>query len=270
MIKTLLVLLAIYFALSLIIYTIAPRLIFYPPKPGYTYNTSISLITTKDGARIAVRYLPNPKARYTILVSHGNAEDIGYMLPFLHEMYHHGFSVLAYDYRSYGLSTGTPTERHCFADAAAVYEYLVHTLKVSPEHIIVYGRSVGAAMALELATRKPVAGIIMQSPFVSAYRVVTHFPIFIFDQYNNLAKIKQLNIPLLIIHGTHDSIVPFWHSVKLYNAATNVPMKKHYWVEDADHNDVSEVAKEKYWQEFIKFITSDIAQNLSSIRKTKK
>lgn len=254
MIKTLLTLLAIYVALSLLIYVLAPNLIHYPPRAGYKYAPDVLLITTKNGAKIAARYLPNLKARYTILVSHGNAEDIGYMLPFLQAMHHHGFAVFAYDYRGYGLSTGTPTERHCYEDVSAAYEYLTHALKVPPARIITYGRSIGAAMALELALHKPVAGVIMQSPFVSAYRVATRFPLFLFDQYRNLAKIKRLARPLFIIHGTHDTIVPLWHSVKLYNAATVAPEKRYFWIEGAGHNNTLEVAGEKYWQMLDDFI----------------
>jgi abhydrolase domain-containing protein 17 len=246
-----------YFALALFLHFFARALIYVPPRPGYVDDHNIIKLRTKDNAIISAIYLKNPTSKYTVLISHGNAEDIGYMMPFLQAWQQHGFTVLAYDYQSYGTSTGTSTETNSYAAIAAAYDYLTKNLHTSPQKIILYGRSLGAAIALDLAVKQKAAAIIMESPFVSAYRVVTHFPLFIFDQFKNIDKISQLTIPLFIIHGTHDNIVPTWHGMKLYEAASVT--KQHFWVRNAGHNDLYWTAKEKYWQEignFVKLIGS--------------
>lgn len=253
MLKNILILIIIgYLALSLIAHFLANKLIFIPPKAGYEDSDNIIKLKTAYGEIISARYLKNPKAKYTILVSHGNAEDIGYMEPFLEEMEKHGFSVFAYDYQGYGTNQGTPSESHSYMDIDAAYDYLVDKLKIPPQNIVLYGRSLGSAVALDLAIRKPAKAIIMEAPFVTSFRVLTVSPILPFDKFNNLAKIKKLTMPLLIIHGMHDTIVPFWHGEKLYNAAKS--RKQSFWVPNANHNDILWQAGDKYWQVISKFI----------------
>lgn len=241
-----------YIALLGIAYFLSDQMIFIPPKSGYYDSEQYLKLTTADHNTIFASYLPHKNAKYTILFSHGNAEDIGYLQPFFKKMHQSGFAVFGYDYHGYGLSTGKPTERNTYLDIDAAYDYLTKVLHVSPENIIVFGHSVGAAVSLDLAVRKPVAAVILQGAFVTAFRVVTKIPIIPFDKFANLRKIKQLQQPLLMIHGTNDTIIPFWHAQKLYGNA--VSKKKFYVVKNAGHNDIVNVAGEEYWETISDFV----------------
>ena len=252
---------SVYIILLLFAFFISDRMIFLPPPSGYKQNQDLVKLTAFDGKNIYAVYLPNPEAKYTLLVSHGNAEDIGYLLPFLQEMHSHGFAVFAYDYHGYGLSGGKPTERNTYLDIDAAYDYLTKKLKIAPDHIISYGRSVGSAVALDLAIRKPVAAVVLQGAFVTAFRVLTHIPIVPFDKYNNLKKITKLKCPVLLIHGTSDRVVPFWHGAKLYAMAPQP--KEFYQVKNAGHNDLLFVAGKKYWQVLKEFIQKDVSSTES-------
>lgn len=239
-------------SILLFAYFVSDHMIFLPPRSGYENPEDFLKLTTADGETIYAVYLPNKAAKYTLLVSHGNAEDIGYLSPLLQEMRSHGFAVFAYDYHGYGLSTGKPTERNTYLDIDAAYNYLTNSLGVLPKNIVVYGHSVGAAVALDLAVREPVGAVILQGAFVTAFRVMTRIPLIPFDKFDNLKKIKQLKCPLLIIHGTVDNIVPLWHGKKLYHAAT-VP-KYFYQVENAGHNDIVMVGGKEYWRTIQNFV----------------
>lgn len=240
-----------YLSLFIIAIFMANKLIFIPPHSSYQDEKSIIKLKTKDGALISAIYLPNDQAQYTLLINHGNAENLGYMLTFLQEFHKHKFAVFAYDYHGYGTSQGSPTEDHSYQDAEAAYEYLTNTLKIPPQNIILFGRSLGAALALYLATNHPVAGLIMEAPFTTAFRVITRIQLLPFDKFDNLSRIKKLKCPLLIIHGARDQIVPFYHGKKLYDIAT-VP-KQFFLVPNAGHNDILWQAKNSYWETIISF-----------------
>lgn len=245
--KTIIINLVIaYFAFAFFAYFFSNALIFLPQRAGYKDSQDFIKLTTKDGATIFAVFLPNEKAQYTLLVSHGNAEDIGMMMPFLRKFREHGFQVFAYDYHGYGLSSGKPTEKNTYLDIDAAYEYLTKQLGIPPSKIIDYGRSLGGAVALDLAVRQPVKEVILESSFVTAFRVVTRIPLLPFDKFSNITKITKLKVPVLIIHGTYDKIIPFWHGKKLFDAA---PQPKQFLeVQGAGHNNVSVVGGELYWK----------------------
>ncbi len=243
-----------YVGITALFYFFANFILYQPPIPSYDDTHQILKITTKDNAIISAIFLPNKNAKYTILVSHGNAEDLGTMMPFLHEFNNHGFAIFAYDYHGYGTSTGKPTEKNTYLDVDAAYDYLTEQLHIPPNQIILYGHSLGAALAIDLAARKPVAGLIIGSPFITAYRTITQIPVILFDKYNNLSKIKKIKCPVLVIHGKRDITIPFWHGEKLYNEA-NSP-KYSLWVDKAGHNDVEIVGGNAYWQSIINFSKS--------------
>jgi fermentation-respiration switch protein FrsA (DUF1100 family) len=196
--------------------------------------------------------LYNPNATYTILYSHGNAEDLGDIQDILHQFYEHGFSIMAYDYSGYGTSTGTPSEQTTYTNILTVYEHLLHEYHLRAEDILVFGRSVGGGPSVDLAARKPVGGLIIESSFVSAFRVVTRFPIFPFDKFNNLCKISAVSCPVLVIHGKRDGTIPFWHGKTLYEKAHFPKMK--FWVDKAHHDDVVWIAGEVYWNVIEQFV----------------
>lgn len=208
----------------------------------------------KDQQTITAIWLPNPDARYTLLFSHGNAEDIGDDLPMFNMFREAGFSVFAYDYRGYGTSEGRPSENGVYADVEAAYDYITGTLHVPADHVISMGRSVGCAPALHLAVSRPAAALIIEAPFLSAFRVLTRVRLLPWDKFNNARVIGRVHVPVLVIHGRADSVVPFWHGERIYELA-NEP-KQSFWVDNAGHNDVLFTAGAKYVQAVQQFAAS--------------
>ena len=238
------ILLLLYVGLNLVAFFFAEHLIFPVPFPSYQDTPDIIKLTTRNQQRISALHLPNPNATYTILHSHGNGSDLGSTRSVLEFIQQLGFSVFAYDYQGYGTSQGTPSEQHTYLDIDAAYEYLTQTLKIPSDRIILYGFSVGSGPTIDLATRQSVAGVILEGAFTSTFRVVTYFPILLLDRFRNIDKIKSVQRPLLVIHGTHDRVIPFWHGKALY-AAANSP-KEFLPVAGADHNNLIDVAGSQY------------------------
>lgn len=244
----------IYGLLTLVLYFSADFAIFPVLKSSYRDSAEIIKLYTGDGKKISAIFLKNPNAKYTVLFSHGNFEDIGSLQPYLQEYYNHGFSIFAYDYHGYGTSEGKASETNTYLDIEAAYQYLCITRHITAESIILHGRSVGTGPTLELARQNLSAGIILESPFLTAFRVVTRIPLFPIDKFQNDLKIKKVKTPLLIIHGKQDEVVPFWHGKKLFEMA-NQP-KTFYEIDKAGHNDIIYVAGENYWQAIINFANS--------------
>jgi hypothetical protein len=224
----------------------ADRMIFLPPAPSYMAGPEIVRVPTAGGAAIATLHLPQPAARYTVLYSHGNAEDLGHLRFWLEAFPAQGFAVFAYDYEGYGASGGTPSETATYRDIRAAYRHLTTELGVPPERVLLLGRSVGGGPAVDLAAEYPVGGLILQSSFVSAFRVVTRIPFFACDKFRNQAKLRRVRAPVLVIHGLADEIIPAWHGEKLFAAAPWPKMA--YWVAGAGHNDLEDVAGPAYWE----------------------
>jgi len=247
----LLLLTAIYIALLVFAFFLSDSMIFLPHPSSYKDSPEVLKITTASGKKIAALYLPNPSARFTLLVSHGNAEDLGDDRYWLEDLRRAGFSVFAYDYEGYGASEGKPSENAAYEDEAAAYDYLAIKLKTPPDHIIIFGRSVGSGPATYIAARRPSAGLILQSPFVSAFRVLTRIPLLPFDKFPNSRNIRHVHVPVLIMHSRADSIIAPWHGQKMFELA-NEP-KQAYWVESADHNEMEMVPG--YFESLQKFAT---------------
>lgn len=246
--------LMIYAALLLFGWLGSEGMIFVPPPSTYRDSPQIIKLPTGDGAKISAMWFTNPAARFTILFSHGNAEDLGTVRYDLTELRDAGFNVLGYDYRGYGTSEGKPSERNCYGDVDAAYHHLAETLGIAPSNIIVYGRSVGSGPSVDLASRKPVGGLVIQSGFVSAFRVMTHAKIVPFDRFDNLAKMPKVKCPVLVVHGAADTIIAPWHGQKLYDAARSP--KQILLVPEADHNDFNEVAGPRLFEELSAFAAS--------------
>ena len=241
-----------YIALFLFAVLMSERAIFQPQPSSYRDNPQIIKMTTADGVRISAVYLESPQAKYTILYSHGNAEDIGQNYEYFQEWQSRGFNVLGYDYHGYGTSEGKPSEQNAYRDEDAAFRFLTEEKKIPADHIIVVGQSLGGAVAVDLASRHKLAGLIVQSSFTSAYRVLTRWPILPFDKFNSIHKIRQIRCPVLFIHGRKDSVVGFWNSEALY-AASPEPKQK-WWVDRGDHNDILLVDAPGYWKAVTSFI----------------
>lgn len=244
-------LLFIYTAFALYVFFRADSMIFLPQPASYQDTKSSLKLSVTQTEQISAIYLPNSQATHTLLYIHGNAEDLGDVRPLLDRLHSWGFSVFAYDYRGYGTSNGSPSERNAYQDADAAYHYLTQQLKIPPDQIIVYGRSVGGGSAVDLATRHPVGGLILESTFTSAFRVVVPFPILPFDKFSNLDKLRKVQCPVLVMHGQADEVIPIQHGQRLYEAAQEPKMS--LWVAEAGHNDLAWAAGERYQQTLVAF-----------------
>jgi len=249
------ILLAGVYALGLVVATtsLVNLLLYAPPAPSYVDGEGIFKLTTADGAKISAMHLlhKTPADRYTILYSHGNGEDMGEIEPNLRMFESAGYNVLAYEYRGYGTSEGSPSERATYADIDAAYDFLIQT-GVPPERILLLGRSIGGGPAIDVAMRKPVAGLILEGAFTSAFRVATRWPIFPCDRYRNIEKLPSVHCPILFIHARQDRTVPFWHAEKNLQIAN--PPTQHLWVDNAGHNDVMFVAGTRYFDALAEFV----------------
>lgn len=243
------------------------RLIFFPSSVientpdelGLAYSDVWLPVSTKAGSvkRLHGWWIPAPSPTSDVLLYlHGNGENIGANLEHAHRFHQLGFSVLLIDYRGYGRSEGKfPTEAQVYQDAQVAWDYLVQQRGIKPQHIFLYGHSLGGAIAIDLAVRNPeAAGLIVESSFTSLLDMVDHqgvyslFPadLLLSQRFDSLSKIESLQMPLLLIHGTDDQIIPPRMSQVLFDAAI-VP-KKLFIVPYADHNNVGSVSGEQYFQ----------------------
>jgi abhydrolase domain-containing protein 17 len=243
----------IYSFFALYVYFRADSMIFMPQPASYSDSSDILKLPITPTEIISALYLPNRKASHTLLYIHGNAEDLGDIRPQLEQFQRWGFSIFAYDYRGFGISNGQPSEQNAYQDAEVAYRYLTQTLNIPSNKIIVYGRSVGGGSATELATHHSVAGLILESTFTSAFRVVVPFSILPFDKFTNLDKLRSIHCPVLVIQGQSDQIIPPSHGHRLY-AAASAP-KQSLWVAGAGHDDVSAVAGDRHRQALSAFQT---------------
>lgn len=245
----------VFVYLGTILYScfVSETMIFQPQPSSYQNSDQIIKLDSGNGETVSAIYLRNPNAFYTILYSHGNAEDIGHLLPMLEDIKGMGFSLFAYDYRGYGTSLGVPSEKKVYEDEEAAYDYLVYSLGIPARRIIALGRSLGGAVAIDLAHKRQLGGLIIESSFVTAYRVLTRIPILPFDKFKNISKMKKVRCPVLVIHGKQDEVVPFWHGERLFEEANEPRLS--FWVEGAGHNNLFEVAGSNYRKILRDFVT---------------
>ncbi len=229
----------------------ADSMIFMPQAASYQDNEDILKIPVSNTEKISAKYLPNSQAKYTILYSHGNASDLGDMQSTLDQLRQWGFSVFAYDYRGYGTSDGSPSENNAYQDADAAYSYLTKELKIPPQQIIVYGQSLGGGAATDLAAKHPVAGLILESTFTSAFRVVVPIPILPFDKFTNQDKLRKVRCPVLVMHGEADEVIPLQHGQRLHASAPEP--KQSLWIPGAGHNNFMEVAGDRQQKALLSF-----------------
>jgi fermentation-respiration switch protein FrsA (DUF1100 family) len=232
----------------------ADRLVFFPSRAldggtpavfGLAYEDVA--LTTADGVRLHAWWVPAPAARRSVLFLHGNAGNISHRLDKLAILVGLDASVLLLDYRGYGRSEGTPDEAGTYRDADAAYAWL--RARVPPETIVAYGESLGGPIATDLASRQPLAGLVLESAPSSILGVAQyHYPLlpvswFLSVRYDALARMPDVRAPVLILHSPRDEIVPFAMAEQLYAAA---PGRKRLVHLDGGHNDNFLVAAEVY------------------------
>jgi len=229
-------------------------MLFPRPPVKYDLGPDYVTLTAPDGTKLVARHWPLAGAKYTLLYLHGNYEDLGSIAEYIPSFTKAGYAVFAFDYRRYGRSEGVPTESTLNSDTRLAYEYLRTKLGVPADRIIVFGYSLGGGPGVELALHQPVAGLVLQSSFISAYRVMTRVSLFPGDKFNNLRKAPALRCPVLVIHGTSDNTVPFWHGERLYDAIT-APKTK-FFVEGGSHGGLAAFAGPAYAETLHQFTDS--------------
>lgn len=171
-------------------------------------------------------YIPLENARAVVLFSHGNAGNIADRLESIELLRSFGLSVLVYDYGGYGDSTGSPSEKRTYADIRAMWDYLIQEQGYSEDKIILFGRSLGGAVTMQLAPDVHAGAVILESTFKSIPHIVHDYWPFVpakllaKNQYPSIDEIPNVNSPLLIIHSPDDEIIPYQHGIDLYEAAS--------------------------------------------------
>ena len=204
-----------YLCIAIIAFLFAGKLMF--PYDDCSYDRSLPgliMLEADDQTPIAARLWSKDGSDTLVLLFHGNFEDLGQLDIVSKGIMNLGFSVLSIDYRGYGLSEGTPNEQNCYEDARLLIQQ-AQALGYEDSDIILWGRSIGSGPATQLATEINARALVLESPFISAFRTTTHIPLLPFDRFNNLSKMSEVTSPLLIIHGKRDRIIPAWHSSKL-------------------------------------------------------
>jgi hypothetical protein len=212
-----------------------------------------------DGVQLHGWYVPGPSGAPVVLFFHGNAGNISHRVENLALFRRLGLGVFIFDYRGYGRSAGRASEDGTYADARGALAWL-EGRGLRREQLIYFGRSLGAAVALQLALEAPPAGLVLETPFTSVAAMGReHYPVLHFllgwllnARYDNLAKIGKAHTPLLILQGDRDRIVPEAMARQLF-AAANEP-KRFYLIKGADHNDTYDVGGQAYWGEWRRFL----------------
>lgn len=211
-------------------------LMFQPQRSTYDAMTPEYVDIGTNGVKIAAIVYRPKESRKAIIRCHGNAEDAANTLWALKYLTQKGYTVASVDYPGYGLSEGDPDEKGCYRNVHRLYDWLVEERNVKPEDIIVDGFSIGTGPAVELAATRPVGGLILEAAYLSAPRIVTKVRILPIDPFPNLTRIKDVKCPIVFLHGTDDSIVPYAHGKELYDLAPEP--KRFISVDGADHNDL--------------------------------
>ncbi len=230
---------------------------------GLTYEDVA--LTTADGVGLHGWWVPAEKARGTILLLHGNAGNISHRTDLLSLLHNQRCNVLIIDYRGYGRSQGKPTEDGTYEDALAAWRYLVDDRGISPESIIIHGRSLGGAIATWLATQVQPAGLIVESSFTSApdmgASVLPIFPRFLIRfRYNSIDRIAKVDCPVMVLHSQDDDLVPYEHGRRLFQAARE---PKRFIELQGGHNDAYLLSINRYTAALDAFI-ADVTQQADS------
>ena len=212
---------------------------------------------TEDGEELHGWLFPLEREAPVILFCHGNAGNMSHRLENIELLLSQQLGVFIFDYRGYGMSSGKPSERGLYLDGVAAYDYLSQENHISPVRIIPFGRSLGAAVALEISLRRRVSSIIIEGAFTSTREIAGSMPLFrlispfLPAHYNNLQKIGSVHVPKLIIHAERDEIVPFWMGRKLFEVAKDP--KDFLPVVNAGHNDTFIAGGQEYLEAIAAF-----------------
>ena len=209
-----------------------PGMIYYPARAidgtpaqrGWKFDDV--WLTASDGVRINGWFVPaEGNEQLTVLFFHGNAANISHRFEKLAILRELGANVFILDYRGYGRSDGTPDEPGTYRDAQAAYEFLTRERKIEPRAVVVYGESLGSAVGVDLASKAPVGGVVIEEAFTSVadvgQRMFPFLPVrwLVRNKYDTLSKIDRIHAPLLLLHSRDDEYFALRHAERLLAAA---------------------------------------------------
>ena len=260
--------LLVYAVLGLLLVVAHPMLIdwylnhvaFYPSAgidvdPGQ-FDAEQLFLDSQDGVKIHAFFIANSGSDRALLFLHGNAGNASHRLPTAALFAQLGLNVLLIDYQGYGLSEGQPTESGIYADGNAGLDYLL-SRGFESEKITLFGRSLGGAVAIDIARNRALSGVIVCSAFSSGADMAREMGLGLMapllrNRFNSVDKIKQLQSPLLSLHGNLDRVIPMRLGQKLFDSAS----VDKQWIEitGAGHNDIIDVAGARFWQPVRDFV----------------
>jgi fermentation-respiration switch protein FrsA (DUF1100 family) len=261
-----------YGALCLFLFLMQSKLLYYPDLPSRKLTASpvdIGLdyspvtIKTSDGVTIHGWFVAAQREKGTLLFFHGNAGNISHRLDSIKIFHDLGLSTYIIDYRGYGQSQGVISEQGSYLDAEAAWDYLTQTRKIPREQIIVFGRSLGAAIAAHIAANHLPGALILESAFTSvpdmAARLYPVLPVRLLSrfQYNTKKMLGSVSCPVLIIHSPDDEIIPFENGLQLYDSARQ---PRELLRIRGGHNEGFLVSSSKYSDGLSKFIGTHLPE----------
>lgn len=226
-----------------------------PSQIGLAFE-AVTLVAP-DGPRLSCWFVPGGAAGKVVYFLHGNGGNISHRLEkirFFHDM---GYPVFILDYRGYGGSTGLPGEKGLYMDARAGYDYLTKVRRFAPDGIVLYGESLGSAVAVELASRLPTGPLILEGAFTSVAQMGKHvypfLPTFLLaSKYDTLHKMAGVAVPVMFIHSRNDEIVPFEMGQALYDACEG---KKIFAATTGGHNEHFMIHEERLKDDARRFLS---------------
>jgi fermentation-respiration switch protein FrsA (DUF1100 family) len=265
MVKLFIVLACGTVALAVVVRIIEPRFAFFPstgerPTPadlGIPFASAT--LRTADGEELRAWELRNPDRRALVVYFHGNGGNLSVWVPILADVYGHGFTVAAIDYRGYGASSGSPTERGLYRDVDAALDW-ARGLAQPGIPVVYWGRSLGTTMAAYAATKRAPDGLILESGFPSARALTRASPplaflgLFSTYRFPTADYAKSVRCPILVMHGDADRVIPFSHGLALYEALSGA--KRFVTIPGGDHNDMTPSNPDAYWTAVREFITT--------------
>jgi len=260
------VLFVAYLAWGAILYVMQPKFLYSPVREiactpddlGLDYEQVV--FKSDDGLQLSGWYIPAAISEFTILFCHGNGGNIYHSLDSINILHELGLNCFIFDYRGYGNSEGKPTEEGTYLDAEAAYKWLTKGKKISPDSIIVFGRSLGGSIAAQLASKVNTSALVVEGTFTSYVDIGKKFypymPVRWFARfsYDTLEYIKNVRCPVMLIYSRNDEVVPFEFGLELYEAAGE---PKEFVEIFGSHNDgflVSAEIYKKAWLNWLKFL----------------
>ena len=261
-----------YVLLALMLFLFQDRMVFLSNLPGRAltatprdagFDYEDVPLETSDGLKLHGWYVPAAQARGVVLFLHGNAGNISHRLDSIAIFRELGLDTLIIDYRGYGQSQGKPSEQGTYLDAEAAWHYLVSNREVAADRIIVFGRSLGGAVAAWLANQYRPAALIIESSFSSALdmarKLYPFMPVRLITRLDYPVKlyVSRLHCPLLVIHSRDDEIIPFTMAEAIYNSAAEPKSLLEIW---GDHNNGFLLSGDRYLSGLNEFIQENLPQ----------